>query len=90
MLSRESMKQQATTLWEKVKDMTNIGNDAQLVLPHERGWAVRPRGADNPTSVFETKDEAVERAKDLAQRQEAELVIFDQDGNVHRRMSFTS
>jgi hypothetical protein len=78
----------AVTMWEKLQDVTGTGGEAQLVLPHQRGWAVRPRGAEVPTSVFETKEEALERGRDLARRQGTELVVFDQELNVQRRHTY--
>ncbi len=85
---KKEIKKEVVTVVEKAKDFTGIGGKVQIVEPHDRGWAVRPRGADIPTSVHETKDEAVTRAKELATKQSLELVVFDQEGKVQFRHNY--
>lgn len=76
---------------ERAKDMTGLGGKAQLVLPRtDGGWEVRVRGADRATETFERKVEAVDRATELARKQQAELVIFKVDGDIDRRADFSA
>ncbi len=51
------------------------------VIPRERGWAVRKVGT-RMTEVFDTKSEAVSRARDLASHSQLEWVEYRRDGTV--------
>lgn len=61
-----------------------IKEQGQYVEPHAEGWAIRVANASRVTQVFATKDEAVEKAKELAQKQEVPLTILKQDGTVQQ------
>lgn len=57
------------------KSKSKSPND-QYVEKHEDGWAVRKEGSDRATAVFETRNEAVERARELARSQGGEVYIY--------------
>lgn len=59
----------------------------QHVVPHEKGWAVRGEGSSRAEVVTETKQEAVEAARKLAQAQRSELVIHGKDGRIQTKDS---
>ncbi len=61
-----------------------LEEQGQYVEPHAEGWAVRAANASRATQVFATKEEAVEKAKELAQKQEVPLTILKQDGTVQQ------
>jgi len=52
----------------------------QHVVPHDGDWAVK--GADNSraTSVHSTQADAIERAREIAQNQQSELLIHGKNG----------
>jgi len=52
------------------------------VVPHGERWAIRVEGGEH-TGVFETRYEAVERAKEMALRQEGDVVVHALDGQIH-------
>jgi uncharacterized protein YdaT len=54
----------------------------QHVLPHDRGWAVRSEHSGQATKVFRVKQEAVDRASDIARNQESHVVIHSSDGKI--------
>lgn len=60
----------------------------QHVVPHEDGWAVRRGGADRATEVFDTQQQAIERAREISQNQGAELFIHRRDGAIRERDSY--
>jgi hypothetical protein len=60
----------------------------QHVVPHDEGWAVRRGGADRATEVFDTQQEAIERAREISQNQGAELFIHGTDGRIRERNSY--
>jgi hypothetical protein len=62
----------------------------QHVVPHEGGWAVQGAGASRATSVFDTKAEATDAARSIAQNQGTELVIHGRDGRIQSKDSHGS
>jgi hypothetical protein len=58
---------------------------------HEGKWVVRREDAhDGEFDSFETKDEAIERARNKAQRQPPSLVIVHKaDGTVENELTIT-
>lgn len=52
----------------------------QHVVPREDGWAVRGAGAQRDTQVFNRKQDAVDRAREISQNQKSELVVHGQNG----------
>ena len=58
----------------------------QHVVPREDGWAVRGAGAQRDTQVFDRKQDAVDRAREISQNQKSELVVHGQNGQIAVRM----
>lgn len=59
----------------------------QHVVPHGDDWAVRGAGNSRPTAVYPTQQEAIDRARGIAQNQGSELLIHGQDGRIRERDS---
>jgi len=62
--------------------MANSTSKNQVVYPHENGWAVRKEGSDRATAVFDTRDEAMERANELASSQGGDVYYLYTGENV--------
>jgi hypothetical protein len=62
----------------------------QHVVPHGNEWAVRGEGNGRPTSIHRTQAEAIEAAREIAKKQQSELVIHRLDGRVRYRDSYGS
>lgn len=60
----------------------------QHVVPHSDGWAVESEGASKATRVFDTQKEAIERAREIAQNQQSEVVIHRKDGTIRDKDSY--
>jgi len=60
----------------------------QHVVPHAEGWAVKPEGGKRPSSVHDTQQEAIDRAREIARNQESELFIHRPDGRIRERDSY--
>lgn len=60
----------------------------QHVVPHPEGWAVRPEGGKRPSSVHDTQQEAIDRAREIARNQESEIFIHRPDGRIRERDSY--
>lgn len=50
------------------------------VIPHAKKWAVRDEGSTHPRSVYATKQEAIDAARDLARGRGATLVVHGRHG----------
>lgn len=61
---------------------------AELVEAHENGWAVRSKDAKKPAAVYDNKNDAVKRAKEIAEKQGTEAVIYKKDGSIDTRYSY--
>ena len=53
-------------------------NDVE-VLYEDDEWKVQTKGAKRPGSTYETKDEAVKRAKEIAINRGAEVITYKKD-----------
>jgi uncharacterized protein YdaT len=60
----------------------------QHVVPHPEGWAVKPEGGKRPSSLHDTQQEAIDRAREVARNQESELFIHRPDGRIRERDSY--
>ncbi|MTW18791.1 DUF2188 domain-containing protein [Rhodoplanes serenus] len=60
----------------------------QYVVRHGSNWGVRGEGNSRLTGVFDTQQEAIERAKPIAQREGAELRIQGGDGKFREAWSY--
>jgi uncharacterized protein YdaT len=54
----------------------------QHVVPRDSGWAVRGAGARRDTELFDRKQDAVDRAREIAQNQQTELVVHGLHGTI--------
>jgi hypothetical protein len=61
------------------------------VLPKEGGgWLVKEAAAKAPTAKYDTKPEAVTRAKALGVKAKAKVVVHKKDGSVERDFPFVA
>jgi hypothetical protein len=58
------------------------------VGPHEGRWAVTLEGSEEPESVHDTQAAAAEHGRELAQRNESELLIRGEDGQIRERNTY--
>lgn len=67
---------------------TSAPTHNQHVVPHPEGWAVKGESNEKYTGVYAYQDEAIERAKDIAQNYGADVIIHRQDGTIRDRLSY--
>jgi hypothetical protein len=58
------------------------------VVPRNGDWAVKRAGAQRVSSHHDTQAEAVNAARQLAKRENAELFIHGRNGQIRERDSF--
>ena len=60
----------------------------QHVVKHSNGWAVKGEGNSKATVVTKTQGQAVDKGREIAKNQEAELLIHGNDGKIRSRDSY--
>ena len=62
----------------------------QWVVPVNGGdqWGVRGEGNDRLTSVHDTQQQAIDRARDIAINQQSEMLIQGRNGQIRERNSY--
>lgn len=60
---------------------TNTTNN-QHVVPYKENWAIRKEGSDGVTATFDTQEEAIARAKEIARNYDSNVVIHRKDGTI--------
>ena len=64
-----------------------MANRSQHVVPREDQWAVCGAGAKKNTEHFDPKQDAMERAQEIAQNQHSELVVHGHNGKIQYKDS---
>ncbi|WP_181350968.1 DUF2188 domain-containing protein [Thalassobacillus sp. CUG 92003] len=59
------------------------------VVSHEDGWAVQAEDAIKPSEVFDVKDEAIKRAKEIAENKGTQAIIHRQDGTIQDQVAYS-
>ena len=59
----------------------------QHVVPHGNQWAVRGEGNKRATAVTPTQEEATRIAREIARREESELLVHNRQGQIRERDS---
>ncbi|WP_339191983.1 DUF2188 domain-containing protein [Bacillus sp. FSL K6-1003] len=65
-------------------------NKAEHVIKHKNGWAVKAEDAKRVSEIKETKTEAIERAKEIAEHKGTDVIVHLADGSVHRKIKTDS
>lgn len=60
----------------------------QYVVRHGERWGVRGEGNSRLTSLVDTQQQAIERARPIAQRERSELRIQGTDGRFREAWSY--
>lgn len=58
------------------------------VVPHSDGWAIKKEGNSRASGVYDTQQEASQRAREIARREHSELFIHGEDGKIRERNSY--
>lgn len=61
----------------------------QHVVPHEGGWAVRREGNERITSKHRKQSTAIRKAKSLARKYKADVIIHRASGGIRERISYS-
>ncbi|SDJ49971.1 DUF2188 domain-containing protein [Salimicrobium halophilum] len=58
------------------------------VISHEDGWAVKAQDAKQPSDVFRKKEDAINRAKEIAGNKGTNVIIHKKDGSIQENISY--
>jgi len=60
------------------------------VVPHGDDWVARRPNTDRVSEVFDTQQQAIDYAREIAQRDHSELLVHNRQGQIRHRDSFGS
>ena len=60
----------------------------QHVVPHPFGWAVKGEGNKKATRITKTQKEAIEIAREIAKKQDSEVIIHNRKGQIRDKDSY--
>lgn len=63
-------------------------DESEQVVSHDKGWAVQSSGAERVTAVYDQKEKAIKRAKEIAKNKGTGVTIFREDGSVQDEHSY--
>lgn len=66
----------------------NLMAEPEMVLPHEKGWAVQAKKALKPAKLFTKKDEALKYGKEIARNKGTDLIVYQQDETVETTIHY--
>jgi hypothetical protein len=58
------------------------------ISPRGSDWAVKKGGAEKALKVTDTKQDAIEKGKDLAKKEGVDLIIQGRDGKIQSKDSY--
>lgn len=63
--------------------------DSDVIVEYaEEQWIVKSKGAKKASNHFDTKKEAIEKGKQVAQNKESTLVIYKKDGTKEKEIDY--
>lgn len=60
----------------------------QHVVPYKDDWAVRREGNKRITSKHRRQDTAIKKAKTIARKHKADVIVHRQDGTIRDRINY--
>jgi hypothetical protein len=73
---------------KSIKNIFGNGLDEYQVLKVDEKWKFQKTGADRSIRNFETKNDAINYAKEYFGKREGELVIHKEDGSVQEKRAY--
>lgn len=73
---------------DKGSGRPELMDNAEYVVAHDDGWAVKAKDAKQPSDVFDNKQDAIQRAEEIAENKGTQVVIEKKDGSVQEKKSF--
>ncbi|RCW73201.1 DUF2188 domain-containing protein [Saliterribacillus persicus] len=58
------------------------------VISHEDGWAVKTQDARRSSHVFDKKEDAIKRARKIAENKQTSVIIHKKDGSIQDKINY--
>ena len=58
------------------------------MVSNDKGWAVRREGNKRVTAVYKYQDQAIRKAKRIAKKHKADVIIHRSDGTIRDRIGY--
>ncbi|SEH72366.1 conserved hypothetical protein [Bathymodiolus azoricus thioautotrophic gill symbiont] len=72
----------------KIKQEKIMAKSTHVVPNKDKGgWDIKQSGGQRSSGHFDTKQNAVDRARDISRNQDSELVIHNKDGKISQKDS---
>lgn len=68
--------------WASKRKIVKSDGDHQHVVPHDAKWAILREGNDKVSHVYDTKEEALDKAKEMGIKEGVRVVVHKQDGKI--------
>lgn len=68
--------------WDNEESGISSSDENQHVVPHDGKWAIKKEHSQRASYVFDTKQDALDRAKEIARNQSSYVVIHRKDGTI--------
>src|SRR5699024_8853746 len=75
---------------KKYENNTERLEEVEHVVAQDNGWTVKSSGAKRASYIYEKKDEAVKRAKEIAKNKATHVTIYKRDVSVQEKQAYTS
>jgi len=72
----------------RTKDTVTVASAYHVFNNPEGGWSVKKSGSEKAIKVFDTREEAIEFAKEKSKQERNDLVIHSKDGRIQSKDSF--
>ncbi len=76
------------TIFESSRKSSRPRTWHQHVVPYKDGWAVRREGNKRISSKHRKQETAIRKAKTIARRKKADVIIHRQDGTIRDRIQY--
>lgn len=68
--------------WASKREIIKASGEHQHVVPHSSKWAILREGNERASHVFDTKEEALEKAKEMGEKEGVRVVVHKKDGKI--------
>ena len=68
--------------WASKRKIVQMNGENQHVVPHNCKWAVLKEGNEEVSHIYDTKEEALEKAKYMGKNENVKVIVHGKDGKI--------
>ena len=69
-------------VWASKRKILKADGDNQHVVPHKGQWAILREGNEQVSHVYDTKEETLDKAKEMGRKEKVRVVVHKKDGKI--------